>query len=131
MFKILARTGEKLGITTSGSLSLDCQLGVGGLPTNRVVEIYGPESSGKTTLALHAIAEAQKLGGSCVIVLCVSGVYPGAAPIHPTNTPDPQFLLKMQQKQHPAHLWIVLGCVVCLGFGFFIICNFSITNVFR
>jgi len=52
----------------TGSLSLDIALGVGGLPKGRVVEIYGPESSGKTTLALHTIAEAQKRGGVCAFV---------------------------------------------------------------
>lgn len=53
---------------SSGSLSLDLALGIGGLPRGRVVEIYGPESSGKTTLALHAIAEAQKRGGTCAFI---------------------------------------------------------------
>ncbi|MCW9046096.1 MAG: DNA recombination/repair protein RecA, partial [Alphaproteobacteria bacterium] len=53
---------------SSGSLGLDIALGIGGLPYGRVVEIYGPESSGKTTLALHAIAEAQKVGGTCAFV---------------------------------------------------------------
>ncbi len=53
---------------STGSLGLDIALGVGGLPRGRVVEIYGPESSGKTTLALHVIAEAQKQGGSCAFV---------------------------------------------------------------
>ncbi len=53
---------------SSGSLGLDIALGIGGLPRGRIVEIYGPESSGKTTLALHAIAEAQKLGGICAFV---------------------------------------------------------------
>jgi recombination protein RecA len=53
---------------STGSLGLDIALGVGGLPRGRVVEIYGPESSGKTTLALHTIAEAQKLGGICAFV---------------------------------------------------------------
>ena len=52
----------------SGSLSLDIALGVGGFPRGRVVEIYGPESSGKTTLATHAIAEAQKAGGICAFI---------------------------------------------------------------
>jgi recombination protein RecA len=53
---------------STGSLSLDIALGVGGLPRGRIVEIYGPESSGKTTLALHTIAEAQKKGGICAFV---------------------------------------------------------------
>ena len=51
-----------------GSLGLDLALGVGGLPKGRVIEIYGPESSGKTTLTLHAIAEAQKAGGVCAFI---------------------------------------------------------------
>src|SRR3989304_5548930 len=51
-----------------GSLGLDIALGIGGLPRGRVVEIYGPESSGKTTLALHAIAEAQKAGGIAAFI---------------------------------------------------------------
>src|SRR5690348_16011806 len=61
---------EKIEIETisTGSLGLDIALGVGGLPRGRVVEIYGPESSGKTTLALHAIAEAQKNGGTAAFV---------------------------------------------------------------
>lgn len=61
---------EKIEIETisTGSLSLDIALGVGGLPRGRVIEIYGPESSGKTTLALHAIAEAQKTGGTAAFV---------------------------------------------------------------
>ena len=53
---------------STGSLSLDLALGIGGLPKGRVVEIYGPESSGKTTLALQVIAEAQKTGGICGFV---------------------------------------------------------------
>ncbi len=55
-------------VISSGSISLDLALGIGGLPRGRVIEVYGPESSGKTTLALHAIAEAQKLGGTCAFV---------------------------------------------------------------
>ena len=53
---------------SSGSLSLDCALGIGGYPRGRVVEIFGPESSGKTTLSLHAIAEAQRNGGTAAFV---------------------------------------------------------------
>jgi recombination protein RecA len=59
---------EAIPVIPSGSLSLDIALGVGGLPRGRVTEIYGPESSGKTTLALHAIAEAQKLGGAAAFI---------------------------------------------------------------
>jgi len=55
-------------VIPSGSLALDAALGVGGYPRGRVIEIYGPESSGKTTLALHAIAEAQKLGGQAAFI---------------------------------------------------------------
>ena len=59
---------EKVEVIPSGSLTLDMALGVGGFPKGRIIEIYGPESSGKTTLAIHAIAEAQKQGGICAIV---------------------------------------------------------------
>ncbi len=59
---------KDIQVVSSGSLGLDVALGVGGLPRGRVIEIYGPESSGKTTLTLHAIAEAQKLGGTCAFV---------------------------------------------------------------
>ncbi|ANC91541.1 recombinase RecA [Azospirillum humicireducens] len=55
-------------VISTGSLGLDIALGIGGLPKGRIVEIYGPESSGKTTLALHAIAQAQKAGGTCAFV---------------------------------------------------------------
>lgn len=59
---------EGLGVIPSGSLGLDIALGVGGYPRGRVIEIYGPESSGKTTLTLHAIAEAQKAGGIAAFI---------------------------------------------------------------
>ncbi len=55
-------------VVSTGSLGLDIALGIGGLPRGRVVEIYGPESSGKTTLALHVVAEAQKAGGTCAFI---------------------------------------------------------------
>ncbi len=55
-------------VVSTGSLGLDIGLGIGGLPRGRVVEIYGPEASGKTTLALHVVAEAQKLGGTCAFI---------------------------------------------------------------
>lgn len=59
---------SEIEVISTGSIGLDTALGVGGLPKGRIVEIYGPESSGKTTLATHVIAEAQKLGGMCAIV---------------------------------------------------------------
>jgi recombination protein RecA len=61
--------GDKtMEIISSGSIGLDIALGIGGFPKGRIVEIYGPEASGKTTLAIHAIAEAQKKGGICAII---------------------------------------------------------------
>ncbi len=59
---------SEIDSVSTGSLGLDIALGVGGLPRGRIVEIFGPESSGKTTLALHVVAEAQKLGGTCAYV---------------------------------------------------------------
>lgn len=59
---------ENLQVVSTGSLGLDLAIGVGGLPRGRVVEIFGPESSGKTTLCLHAVAEMQKLGGTCAYI---------------------------------------------------------------
>ena len=59
---------EKIPSISTGSLGLDVALGIGGLPKGRIVEIYGPESSGKTTLTLQAIAEAQKAGGTCAFI---------------------------------------------------------------
>ena len=69
----IMRMGAKAGdqgieCIPSGSLGLDLALGIGGLPRGRIIEIYGPESSGKTTLALHAIAEAQRRGGTCAFI---------------------------------------------------------------
>src|SRR5271156_6491812 len=63
-----ARPDQQIEVIPSGSLGLDLALGIGGLPRGRVIEIYGPESSGKTTLALHAIADAQKPGGVCAFI---------------------------------------------------------------
>ena len=59
---------EKVEVIPTGSLSVDAALGVGGLPRGRIIEVYGPESSGKTTLALHAVAQAQKLGGTAAFI---------------------------------------------------------------
>src|SRR6187455_2908484 len=59
---------HEMEVVSTGSLGLDAALGIGGLPKGRVIEIYGPESSGKTTIATHVIAEAQKKGGICAII---------------------------------------------------------------
>ncbi|MBD3234756.1 MAG: DNA recombination/repair protein RecA, partial [candidate division Zixibacteria bacterium] len=66
----LGSDGVAVGIAAipTGSLSLDFALGVGGIPRGRVVEVFGPESSGKTTLALHMVAEAQKAGGIAAFI---------------------------------------------------------------
>ncbi|HEX5554713.1 MAG TPA: ATPase domain-containing protein, partial [Chitinophagaceae bacterium] len=62
------RAERQMEVISTGSIGLDAALGIGGLPRGRVVEIYGPESSGKTTIAIHVIAEAQKKGGMCAII---------------------------------------------------------------
>jgi recombination protein RecA len=61
-------TRPEVAVVSTGSLGLDIALGTGGLPRGRIVEVYGPESSGKTTLALHVIAEAQRVGGTCAFI---------------------------------------------------------------
>jgi recombination protein RecA len=68
IMKLGQRQAVEVEAINTGSLGLDIALGIGGLPRGRVVEIYGPESSGKTTLALHVVAEAQKAGGTCAFV---------------------------------------------------------------
>src|SRR4051812_13342918 len=80
----IMRLGEKdiakdVEVVPTGSLGLDLALGIGGLPRGRIVEIYGPESSGKTTLALHVIAEAQRAGGTCAFVDAEHALDPGYA----------------------------------------------------
>ena len=68
-----------IDVYSTGSLGLDIALGIGGLPKGRVVEVYGPESSGKTTLTLHIIAEAQKMGGTCAFIDAEHALDPGYA----------------------------------------------------
>ena len=68
IMKLGAQDHMKIDVTSTGSISLDIALGVGGYPKGRIVEIYGPESSGKTTIALHAIAEVQKKGGRAAFI---------------------------------------------------------------
>ncbi|GAA4059649.1 recombinase RecA [Amphibacillus indicireducens] len=68
IMKLGDRAEQKLATVSSGSLALDIALGIGGYPRGRVIEIYGPESSGKTTVSLHAIAEVQKTGGTAAFI---------------------------------------------------------------
>ena len=77
--KLGSREKFEIDTVSTGSLGLDIALGVGGLPRGRVIEIYGPESSGKTTLALHVIAEAQKNGGTAAFVDAEHALDPGYA----------------------------------------------------
>ena len=70
---------DNFDVYSTGSLGLDIALGIGGLPRGRVVEVYGPESSGKTTLTLHVIAEAQKMGGTCAFIDAEHALDPGYA----------------------------------------------------
>ena len=70
---------ENIDVFSTGSLGLDIALGIGGVPRGRVIEVYGPESSGKTTLTLHIIAEAQKAGGTCAFIDAEHALDPGYA----------------------------------------------------
>ena len=79
IMKLGQQTAVEVESVPTGSLGLDIALGIGGLPRGRVVEIYGPESSGKTTLALHVLAEAQKLGGTCAFIDAEHALDPGYA----------------------------------------------------
>jgi recombination protein RecA len=77
---------ERIGVIPTGSLALDVAVGVGGIPRGRVTEIYGPEASGKTTLALHIIAEAQKTGGYAAFIDAEHAMDPGYAQILGVDT---------------------------------------------
>jgi recombination protein RecA len=78
---MLGKKSENVNVDvySTGSLGLDIALGIGGLPKGRVIEIYGPESSGKTSLTLHVIAEAQKMGGTCAFIDAEHALDPGYA----------------------------------------------------
>ncbi|KKB96822.1 Protein RecA, partial [Candidatus Arcanobacter lacustris] len=68
VMKLGQRSAMEIEAVSTGSIGLDMALGIGGLPKGRVIEVFGPESSGKTTLTLHVIAEAQKKGGTCAFI---------------------------------------------------------------
>ena len=83
-----AQINRDIEVVSTGSLTLDVALGIGGLPKGRVVEIYGPESSGKTTLTLQAIAECQKAGGTCAFIDAEHALDPGYAEKLGVNVDD-------------------------------------------
>ncbi len=88
----IMRMGEKvdtqISTVSSGSIALDTALGVGGFPRGRIVEIYGPESSGKTTVALHAVAEVQKMGGTAAYIDAENAMDPAYASALGVNIDD-------------------------------------------
>src|SRR5713226_6240829 len=88
IMKLGATTQEKVDSISTGSLAVDLALGVGGYPRGRVVEIFGPEASGKTTLALHAVASAQKAGGTAAFIDAEHALDAGWARICGVNTDD-------------------------------------------
>lgn len=90
----IMRLGQKaddnlrIGVVPTGSMALDLALGVGGFPRGRIIEVYGPEASGKTTLALHVVAEAQKRGGQCAFVDAEHALDPARAETIGVNLDD-------------------------------------------
>src|SRR5437773_5566014 len=111
----ILRLGSKavvpLSIISSGSISIDNALGVGGFPRGRVVEIFGPESSGKTTLALQVIAEAQKAGGAAVFIdaeHALDPIYAGHLGVDVDN-------LLVSQPDHGEQALEIVGALVATG----------------
>src|SRR6202161_3000920 len=89
IMRLKGKQAVEIETIPTGSLGLDIALGVGGLPRGRVIEIYGPESSGKTTLTLHVIAEAQKKGGTCAFIDAEHALDPVYARKLGVNVDDP------------------------------------------
>ncbi|MDE3061124.1 MAG: recombinase RecA, partial [Pseudomonadota bacterium] len=88
IMKLGTQQAEAVEAISTGSLGLDLPLGVGGIPKGRIIEIYGPESSGKTTLTLHIVAEAQKKGGTCAFIDAEHALDPIYAKKLGVNTDD-------------------------------------------
>src|SRR3979409_2618065 len=88
VLRLGSRNVLPVSVISSGSISLDAALGVGGLPRGRVIEIFGPESSGKTTLALHVVAQAQRLGGVAAFIDAEHALDPLYAARIGVNTDD-------------------------------------------
>src|SRR2546429_9376859 len=87
--KMSDRGQVSIGAISTGSLSLDLALGIGGLPPGRIVEIFGPESSGKTTLVYHGIAQAQRRGGIFALIDAEHALHPQDPPPIGVNNHDP------------------------------------------
>jgi recombination protein RecA len=105
----IMKMGEGLAIddiqtVSTGSLGLDIALGIGGLPRGRVVEIYGPESSGKTTLCLHIVAEIQKAGGTAAYIDAENALDPGYAAKAGGQRPGPADLAARHRRAGPGNL---------------------------
>ena len=105
---------QNIEAISSGSLGLDIALGIGGYPRGRIVEIYGPESSGKTTLALHAVAEAQKKGGTCAYIDAENALDPSYAKKLGVNVDE----LIISQPGHLQEAFTVIDALAILLAGF-------------
>ena len=94
---------EDIQVVSTGSLGLDIALGVGGLPRGRVIEIYGPESSGKTTLTLQVVSEMQKLGGVCAFIDAEHALVEAAhgVPQQPTQVRESPAIVGIGRECHP------------------------------
>ena len=103
----------QVSVIPTGCIELDAALGVGGVPRGRIVEIYGPESSGKTTIALHIIAEAQKMGGMCVFIdaeHALDPVYAEKLGISQSAVSQLEALDSRPQKRTREKLAAIYGC---------------------
>ena len=103
----------QVSVIPTGCIELDAALGVGGIPRGRIVEIYGPESSGKTTIALHIIAEAQKMGGMCVFIdaeHALDPVYAEKLGISQSAVSQLEALDSRPQKRTREKLAAIYGC---------------------
>ena len=109
VMKLGQQTAMDIESISTGSLSLDLALGIGGLPKGRVIEIYGPESSGKTTLALQVVAEAQKTGGICGFVDAEHALDPVYAKKLGVDTEELlKFMVQSHQEKQRLHCRLLL-----------------------
>src|SRR5438067_3010367 len=111
ILRLGSKTVVPVSVISSGSISIDNALGVGGFPRGRVVEIFGPESSGKTTLALQVIAEAQKAGGTAAFIDAEHALDPGYARILGVDVDD----LLVSQPDNGEHALEIAAALVRTG----------------